>query len=107
SQGSVDAAHHLGLSIEIDDALFDQTRQLEIAIKLEHLFGLERSVRDARPRLTFDGFARRILCADAHLKSRTATTRATFSIFIAWFLISHGQNVRQTSVCRRTRKSTN
>src|SRR5207253_9670379 len=77
-----------------------------------HLRWLERSIVDARTRLTVHGLAWRILGADAHLKSGTAAARAAFSICVFWFVaLCHCEmsdklqfvvepGNRQTKVCR-------
>ena len=86
-QRSIDAADDLRLSIEIDDAFFDQSRHFQITIKLEHLLVCERGVFDAGTRLAIRGLARRVLRADAYLKAGAAATLSGLAVLILWFFV--------------------
>src|ERR1700682_2435572 len=70
AQRAKHAADNFRLAIEIDQALFEQPRQLQVAIKLEHLFRLQRRFRCAGERLSLSSAARRILGKDPNLASR-------------------------------------
>ena len=82
AQRTIDTADNFRLPVEIDDAFFDQSRQLQIAIQLEHLIGRERSVFDTRARPGPRQFSRRILGADAHLKRWAADGCRAFCLVL-------------------------
>ena len=48
TQRTIDTTDHFGLTIEIDDPLFHQTRKLQVAIQLEQLLGREGGIFYAR-----------------------------------------------------------
>ena len=80
-QGSKNTTNDFRLPVEIHQSLFDETREFQIAIKVEMLFRFERRFSRAAQRFAVLRFARRVFGADAHLKTRTSVTPATTFIW--------------------------
>ena len=93
AQRAKHAADNLRLPVEIDQTLLDQTRKLQVTVKLEHLRGLQRRLGRAAQRLAVNRPARRILCVDADLIARrmTAATRSfcTRLLWLSWCFPDH------------------
>src|SRR6185295_2030216 len=71
AQRAKHTADNLRLAIEIYEALFDETREFQVAIELEMLLEFERRLGRATQGLIVDGLARRVLRADTHLETWT------------------------------------
>src|SRR5215212_1398821 len=71
AQRAKHTADDFGLAIEVYQTLFNQTRELQITIKLEVLLGLEGSLSQTAQWLAVDCLARCVFGTDSHLKTRT------------------------------------